>query len=295
MEDNTEKSEKRFMNSQHHHNFSSPVKKIPKLDALSSDDAILELGTEGRSLSKYGLDEGMESLDKLSLTKESFENDIFSPRNGRAPLPLWEENANDFSKYCQERPMDVAHDSLSQEDWSPSEDAALFHLKTTKWSNMMSKVMSGRTEESIQERIEYLKRHLEKQTKSKLCSSSSSFMQKIKRLTNELKQHLPDPHGKFENARLTYVALQILKSPCMFTGERKLALSSAEWGLAETSETCKRCGLLVPSAQGGKLICKTLGWCETCCSVSTCVSGDLLRKIHASVTAGCSAGREAQS
>lgn len=191
--------------------------------------------------------------------------------------------------------MDINQASLIQADWSPSEDATLFHLKTTKWANMMSKILSDRTEESIQNRIEYQKRHFEKQIESMLCSSSSSSMRNIERLTNGLKQNRPDPPGTFEMALLTYVALQSIKSPRRFSDEIELTLSSGEWRSVEIPETCERCGLLVPSAQGGKLICKTSGWCKTCCRVSACVSRDLLRKIHASVAASYSGRQEAHS
>lgn len=43
---------------------------------------------------------------------------------------------------------------------------------------------------------------------------------------------------------------------------------------------CKRCELMVPSQQTGKVVCTKTGWCLACTAIPPFISGNLLRKVH---------------
>jgi hypothetical protein len=49
---------------------------------------------------------------------------------------------------------------------------------------------------------------------------------------------------------------------------------------AASSMDCTRCGLVVPSSQTGREVCKQTGWCTSCCQSSVLIHDDLLRKGH---------------
>jgi hypothetical protein len=199
----------------------------------------------------------------------------------------WPQIANAIpgrtGKQCRERYMNHLKPSLKLASWSPLEDAMIFHVFLTQGSRwaMMSKLIVGRTDNSIKNRYHHLKRRFEKRVQS--MSSSD----RIDSLARELKtRHDVTPPGDdLMPLMFKYVAVQI-KSRDRSRIEAEQVSFFGPWRAPESMEACRRCGLYVPSAQTGRLICKTSGWCETCGQVSTCLSGNMLRTIHNASTTG---------
>lgn len=171
-------------------------------------------------------------------------------------------------KQCRERYLNHLTPNLKLKNWSPVEDATIFRLHHTdgsKWS-MMSKFIRGRTDNGIKNRYHHLKRRLERQMH--LLPESDELLRAMAHL-----QEKPQL-GQYEDFLIKCAASEILQ-PISALDE-----SAAEGFLrVALDEKCNRCGMLVPSKQTGRLVCKTTGWCELCVRVSPCISGDLLRAI----------------
>lgn len=146
------------------------------------------------------------------------------------------------------------------------EDALIFRLfevEGSKWS-MMSKVLTGRTDNGIKNRYHHLKRRLERQM------MNTHVTRDIELAIAKMKE-LP-LLAEFEEYMLKYLAVSLLSSP-----KKNLEIEAAEYLRLGKDECCTRCGLFVPSSQTGRFVCKSTGWCESCIVLSPCISGDLLR------------------
>ena len=171
-------------------------------------------------------------------------------------------------KQCRERYLNHLTPNIKLKNWSPVEDAIIFRLYHTdgsKWS-MMSKLIQGRTDNGIKNRYHHLKRRFERQVQ--LTEESQDLLSAMARLTE-----VPLIR-RFDTFMIKYAASEIVGP------STEMEASKVDGYLRiGSNEMCTRCGMLVPSKQTGRLVCKTTGWCEVCVRVSPCISGEILRAV----------------
>jgi Myb-like DNA-binding domain len=188
---------------------------------------------------------------------------------------------NRTGKQCRERYFNHLKPTLNHSEWSPVEDALLFHLHGTvgpRWATIAG-LLKGRTNNSVKNRFHHIRRRLEKDAARldpmALANESPLKLDVLKRLSNYI---TPDePESTMDVIHLLVDSFQRKKAlvtmPHGFTFE--LVAASSDTG-------CSRCGLLVPSKQTGNMLCKTTGWCESCISAPAYLCSDLLRIAHTS-------------
>jgi hypothetical protein len=181
-------------------------------------------------------------------------------------------------KQCRERYLNHLKPSLKLVGWSAVEDALIFrlhHSEGSKWA-LMSKLLRGRTDNSIKNRYHHLKRRLERQMQ--MVQSTKEMDELVTKLkTSRLLQS-----AGVEGWMLKYLANYTIM------GGSKSAISSTlldggeSFGpfRASSGEGCSRCGLVMPSLQTGRLVCESTGWCEACTRLSPCATGDMIRVVH---------------
>ena len=179
-------------------------------------------------------------------------------------------------KQCRERYLTRLKPNIKHNmEWTPSEDALLFHLYASlgsKWS-LISKLLEGRSDNAVKNRYHFVRRKLER-----LVTFASSA-------TNQ--------GGKFIDAMPTSDSQQKINfaiASVLALGKSQLSLS--DWQYESEEKTfgpfvtpnegicCQRCYLVVPSEQTGRSICSKTGWCQSCVTVPPYVSGDHLIKFH---------------
>ena len=178
-------------------------------------------------------------------------------------------------KQCRERYLNYLKPNLKLSEWSAVEDALIFRLhrrEGSKWS-MMSSTLRGRSDNSIKNRYHNLKRRLEKRMQA---ISTSTEMEELSRKLSKCR--MLKAGEEVEPFAMKYLAAQILfgKRSIVERGEKDFG----PFGPCIGEGTCTRCGMMVPSAQTGRLVCVRTGWCEACTTLSPCVNGDILRLVH---------------
>jgi hypothetical protein len=181
-------------------------------------------------------------------------------------------------KQCRERYLNHLKPTLKLIPWSATEDALIFrlyHVQGSKWA-MMSKLLRGRTDNSIKNRYHHMKRKFEKRIQSLDDSTAEVGELVVTTLTEEQSQQLLVKNA--DPMLLKCVAAHI-------SGATKSTIENEHtFGplrvCKPAGESCSRCGLMMPSLQTGRLICSKTGWCESCTRVSPCVNGDALRMVH---------------
>merc|ERR1719491_2315158 len=86
-------------------------------------------------------------------------------------------------KQCRERYVNHLNPRLKSSDWSPAEDATIFHLYNTSGSQWakMSKMIPGRTDNGIKNRFHNLRRQLEREDEQRMrLSKPSDFPEEIR-------------------------------------------------------------------------------------------------------------------
>jgi hypothetical protein len=179
-------------------------------------------------------------------------------------------------KQCRERYLNHLKSTLKLIPWSASEDALIFrlyHVQGSKWA-MMSRLLRGRTDNSIKNRYHHMKRKFEKRIQS--LDSMAEVEELATTLIKESQQLLvknADPLLlKFVAAHISGATKSTIESEHTF-GPLRVCKPAG-------GESCSRCGLMMPSLQTGRLVCSKTGWCESCTRVSPCVNGDALRMVH---------------
>jgi hypothetical protein len=183
-------------------------------------------------------------------------------------------------KQCRERYVNHLNPRLKTSDWTPVEDAQIFHLYNTIGSHWakMSKVIPGRTDNGIKNRFHNIRRQYEREDKHRMRLSSA------KDFPNELRldrlRKFPD-HMVGRSAELWDMksAVGVLAAQSV-TGVH-VSRANDRFGPfreAAAGDVCVRCGLLVPSLHCGTELCTKTGWCQSCARVPPNVSGNLLRE-----------------
>jgi len=185
-------------------------------------------------------------------------------------------------KQCRERYVNHLNPRLKNSEWSPTEDATIFHLYNSvgsQWAKM-SKMIPGRTDNGIKNRFHNLRRQLEREDEHRLrLSKPEDFPEEIH--LGRIRDSLPDQlMGKNDQLWNMHKGVGILAAQSVIGAG--ISRNAGKYGpfrvVGREGEQCARCGLLVPSVQCGTEICEKTKWCQSCTRIPPHVSGNLLRE-----------------
>ena len=201
------------------------------------------------------------------------------------PRPLkWPEIAksvpNRTGKQCRERYFNHLKPTLKNVGWSPVEDAMLCHLYQalgSRWA-LIAKHLRGRTDNGAKNRFHHIRRRLEKQASkgSSLAPICVDGEDVKKQVMNQMKNFATRASEDVKESLVDVVAASIEsdeRSPLEYDDFSFGPFHKPKHG----SNSCTRCGLLVPSRQTGNTVCKRTGWCQSCVETPAYLTGDLLR------------------
>jgi hypothetical protein len=183
-------------------------------------------------------------------------------------------------KQCRERYVNHLNPRLKVSDWSPVEDATIFHLYDTIGSHWakMSKIIPGRTDNGIKNRFHNLRRQLEREDEHRNRLNAARDYPNEVRL--DLVREFPEAlRGKTADLWEVKTGLSVLAAQSSLGGG--MSRTAGRFGpfrRADVGDICVRCGLLVPSVQTGSEICTKTGWCQGCARIPPHVSGNILRE-----------------
>ncbi len=184
-------------------------------------------------------------------------------------------------KQCRERYVNHLNPRLKSCDWSPAEDATIFHLYNTcgsQWAKM-SKMIPGRTDNGIKNRFHNLRRQLEREDEHRIrLSKPEDFPEEVKLdKIREFPKHLS---GKCSALWDMDDGVGVLAAQSVLGGS--FARNAGRFGpfrkADPTGEQCARCGLFAPSSHCGMKICTKSGWCIACTRLPPHMCGNILRE-----------------
>ncbi|KAL3904325.1 MAG: hypothetical protein SGILL_010113, partial [Bacillariaceae sp.] len=183
-------------------------------------------------------------------------------------------------KQCRERYVNHLNPRLKVTDWTPIEDATIFHLYNTIGSHWakMSKIIPGRTDNGIKNRFHNLRRQLEREDEHRLrLNAARDYPEEIRlELVRDFPQAL---RGKAADLWDIKSGLSVLAAQSVLgAGMSRTAGRFGPFRKAEEDDVCARCGFMVPSVQTGTEICTKTGWCQSCARIPPHVSGNMLRE-----------------
>jgi len=187
-------------------------------------------------------------------------------------------------KQCRERYVNHLNPRLKVTDWSPMEDATIFHLYDSlgsQWAKM-AKMIPGRTDNGIKNRFHNLRRQLEREDEHRLKLSKSDdfpdeiYLDRVREFPAQLK-------GKSASLWNMNAGIGILSAQSVLgVGLAARDQSKKKFGPfrapGKEGEYCARCGLIVPSVQCGPEICSRSKWCLSCTRIPSHLCGSLLRE-----------------
>jgi Myb-like DNA-binding domain len=233
----------------------------------------------GRSFDSFASDAG---ADASSESSSHFNSSVMSDDNKKKLPQLWTPGEDHIlvcvvqsqprpikwsivaqfvkdrsGKQCRERYVNHLKPQVKNDVWSPLEDSELFrmfHYHGSKWA-LMAKLLRGRTDNSIKNRFHHLRRRLEKdlakKTNAEVVVDQSNFIS----MTRAMSPFIADMEEESDT-----------------TGTFGPFAPSV--GLQ-----CKRCALMVPSAQTGRNVCQSTGWCQSCTKMPSYFCDDVLREV----------------
>jgi len=184
-------------------------------------------------------------------------------------------------KQCRERYVNHLNPRLKSTDWSPSEDAKIFHLYNTcgsQWAKM-SKMIPGRTDNGIKNRFHNLRRQLEREDEHRVrLSKPEDFPDQIR--LERLRTFPNHLRGKCDELWDMSNGIGVLAAQSVVGGS--FARNAGRFGPFKTAdskgEQCARCGLFAPSTQCGNEICTRSKWCQACTRIPPHMCNNLLRE-----------------
>lgn len=194
-------------------------------------------------------------------------------------------------KQCRERYVNHLNPRLKSSDWTPLEDATIFHLYNTIGSHWakMSKIIPGRTDNGIKNRFHNIRRQYEREDTHRLrLSSVDDFPDEIRH--DRLRKFPDHLTGKAADLWDMKSAIGVLAAQSVLGGNSSANRTNPRFGpfrvVAAGDDDdnddeivlCVRCGLCVPSVHTGPEVCTKTGWCQSCARVPPNVSGNLLRE-----------------
>jgi hypothetical protein len=183
-------------------------------------------------------------------------------------------------KQCRERYVNHLNPRLKVSDWSPLEDAMIFHLYNnigSHWAKM-SKMIPGRTDNGIKNRFHNLRRQLEREDEHRLrLSTARDFPEEIR--LDRIREFPQELRGKAADLWDMKSGLSVLAAQSVLGGS--MSRNAGRFGpfrTAEEGEMCVRCGFFIPSVHTGTEVCSKTGWCQSCARIPPHVSGNMLRE-----------------
>jgi len=241
-------------------------------------------GTKSESLSGSAM---KRKSGPKTWTKEEDATLLILVQNMRGPMK-WSVVAQSMpdrtGKQCRERYVNHLNPRLKVTDWSPSEDATVFHLYDSlgsQWAKM-AKMIPGRTDNGIKNRFHNLRRQLEREDEHRMkLSKAQDFPEEIH--LDRLRKFPKNLLGKNNTLWDMSAGIGILAAQSVFgAGIASRDAIKKKFGPfrkpGKDGESCARCGFLVPSIQCGKEICEKTKWCESCSRIPSHLSGNLLRE-----------------
>ena len=187
-------------------------------------------------------------------------------------------------KQCRERYVNHLNPRLKVTDWSPAEDATVFHLYDSlgsQWAKM-AKMIPGRTDNGIKNRFHNLRRQLEREDEHRMkLSKAQDFPEEIH--LARLRKFPKNLTGKNDSLWDMSAGIGILAAQSVFSaGVASRDTMKKKFGpfrkAEKDGESCARCGFLVPSIHCGLEICEKTKWCESCSRIPSHLSGNILRE-----------------
>jgi hypothetical protein len=183
-------------------------------------------------------------------------------------------------KQCRERYVNHLNPRLKITDWTPIEDATIFHLYNTIGSHWakMSKVIPGRTDNGIKNRFHNLRRQFEREDEHRLrLSSAKDFPEEIR--LDQIRSYPEHLKAKTDSLWNIEAVVGVLAAQSVLgTNAGRNLNRFGPFRTAEPDELCVRCGFFIPSVQTGDEICSKTGWCASCCRLPPHLSCGLLRE-----------------
>lgn len=184
-------------------------------------------------------------------------------------------------KQCRERYVNHLNPLLKHCDWSPIEDATIFHLYNTtgsQWATM-SKMIPGRTDNGIKNRFHNLRRQLEREDEQRMrLSKTGDFPEEVR--LDKIRVFPEHLRGKTDQCWDVFESLGVLAAQSVLGGG--LARNASRFGpfrkATDAGEQCARCGLYAPSRQCGTEICTKSNWCIACTRVPPHLCSNVLRE-----------------
>ena len=182
-------------------------------------------------------------------------------------------------KQCRERYVNHLNPRLKNTDWTPVEDATIFHLYNTIGSHWakMSKVIPGRTDNGIKNRFHNIRRQYEREDTHRIRLSTVVEHPEEVRLDRLRKfpEHLT---GKSTELWEMKQAVGVLAAQSVKGAPKASPGRFGPFRPPGEDDVCVRCGMMVPSVQTGDEICTKTGWCQSCTRIPPSISGNLLRE-----------------
>lgn len=238
--------------------------------------------TTGDVASASGANTGKRKTGPKAWTKEEDGLLLSIVQSMRVPMK-WSLVAQNLSertgKQCRERYVNHLNPRLKVSDWSPLEDATIFHLYDNLGSHWakMSKIIPGRTDNGIKNRFHNLRRQLEREDEHRLrLSAARDFPEEIR--LDLLREFPKKLKGKAAELWDLKAGMSVLAAQSILGGGMTRTSFGPFREAKPEGESCVRCGFLVPSVQTGKELCMKSGWCQSCARIPPHLCGNMLRE-----------------
>ncbi|CAJ1969286.1 unnamed protein product [Cylindrotheca closterium] len=249
---------------------------------MASDSAIMDL--ESSWTLNFGYDseeDAYRQMDRrLSIMGERVRSMVAletDKDHARSAVVNWARSieSTTFDGHSGSQQTDQGHDrDVIDSTFSPLEDAAICHLCARlgpRWEVIAKRFPRHSTLE-VKSRFETLRKEFESGLAK--INPSTELAESAEALKHSVLLKGPNANMNI----LRYLADYILKEDGK--GAVEPPTSFGPFRVAKAAEACKRCGLIVPSLQTGRIICEKTGWCKKCSKLSAIVYGDYLREIY---------------